>query len=734
MNAAGCRPTRRHAARKFVATIAVLAAPVCAQTKLPEVRVEDTRTTPLNMDSPADSATRLGLTVREIPATVEVIDQETMKARGYRTVTEAAQGAVGVTVGDFPAEPANFSMRGFTNSHLNTLYNGIKIGPPNMTSRIMDTGNLERIEFLKGPASLMSGEGAVGGAINFVTKRPHSGPVESEAYASYGSFNTVRAVFGSGGSTAKEGLDYRFDLTRSSSNGFIDNTSSENWHLSTRLDYRVSSSFKLFGAFEYKQDRSNAYWGTPLVASASSGGNARGGIVAGTYVNSNGLNLGAITIDNRTLTANYDVADNRNRANEYWLRTGFEWNLNSDFTLRDQIYGYTAQREFLNSEVYAFNPGTGLVDRDRFYVAHDQKLFGNKTELQWDGKLAGMDNRAVIALELSKLDFNRPGAANFPGDSVSLVNPSQGTYGLLILQQQTARIGNTAIAVEDRLKVTPAFALIGGLRYEEIALDRTSVNTAGVNRAGFPFSKTFTPTTGRVGFTWETFPGFTLYGQYATAADVAANNLFLLNTTQPLSLTTARTFETGIKQLFWERKAEWSLALYDIERKNVYAAAANQTLNVAGKQRSNGVEIAGAARPTAAWNLWGNFAYTHAYYDNYVLPAGGSFTGNTPPNVPRVVANAGASYRTATSLPIEVGTSVRHVGDRFNMDANTVKMLAYTVADAYAFVDLRKKTRLTVRVRNLTDKKYAVWGDPFYPDQILLGAPRSSEVSASIKF
>ena len=339
MNAAGCRPTRRHAARKFVATIAVLAAPVCAQTKLPEVRVEDTRTTPLNMDSPADSATRLGLTVREIPATVEVIDQETMKARGYRTVTEAAQGAVGVTVGDFPAEPANFSMRGFTNSHLNTLYNGIKIGPPNMTSRIMDTGNLDRIEILKGPASLMSGEGAAGGAINFVTKRPHSGPVQNEAYVSYGSFNTVRTGFGSAGSTSQAGLDYRFDLNRASSNGFINDTHSENWHLSTGLDYRVSGSFKLFGAFEYKQDRANAYWGTPLVSAASAGGNATGGIVAGNYVNSNGINLGAVVIDNRTLKTNYDVADNRNRANEYWLRGGFEWNLPNNVTFRNHEIG-----------------------------------------------------------------------------------------------------------------------------------------------------------------------------------------------------------------------------------------------------------------------------------------------------------------------------------------------------------------------------------------------------------
>jgi hypothetical protein len=143
--------------------------------------------TPLNTNAIAASASRLGLTVREIPATVEVIDQKTIADRGYRSVSEVAQGAVGVTSGDNPAEPSAFSMRGFTNSQINTLYNGIKIGPQNMTSRVMDTANLESVEILKGPASLLSGEGASGGAINFVSRQPTSGPIHNEAFLSYDS-------------------------------------------------------------------------------------------------------------------------------------------------------------------------------------------------------------------------------------------------------------------------------------------------------------------------------------------------------------------------------------------------------------------------------------------------------------------------------------------------------------------------------------------------------------------
>jgi len=696
---------------------------------------------PLNTNGVASSASRLDLTVREIPATVEVIDQQTIRDQGYRTTTEVAQGAVGVTAGDGPGEPGAFSMRGFSNSQINILYNGIKIGPQNMTSRYMDTANLESVEILKGPASLLSGEGASGGAVNFVNKQPTSGPVQNEAFFSWDSLNSFRSSYGSGGSTNVQGLDYRFDISRSSLNGFIDDTDTKTFNISSQLNYKVSDNLKVWGAFEYKQDFSNAYWGTPLVPIAFSGPNATHGIVSGTYIsNDNGTNLGPITIDGRTLTTNYNVADNYVQAKELWLRSGFELNINNDLTLKSQVYAYDAQRQWQNSEVAAFNTDLNMVDRERFYVAHNQQLFGNITDLTWNSRIAGMDNRMVTTVAVSNLDFGRPGAANFPHDDVPLVDPSAGLYGLLTTQNQTAVINNQALSIEDRLKITQNFALIGGLRFEGIELGRNSTDVTGADKLGFPFSKTWTPLTGRIGYTWEAIPGMTFYSQYATGADVAANNIFLLTGTQPLNLTTSQTYETGLRQLFWDKKAEWSLSVYDIQRQNVYAAAGGMTLNIAGQENATGVEIAAAVKPTTAWKFWGNFAYVDARYADYDF-TGGSFSGNAPPNVPQIVANAGVSYRFETRLPVELGLSARNVGNRFNSDGNTVTMDAYTVADAYVFVDIPKsffpavdQTRVSFRVRNLFDRRYAVWGDPFYPDQILLGAPRTFELAAVFKW
>src|SRR5215510_10078999 len=344
--------------------------------------------------------------------------------------------------------------------------------------------------------------------------------------------------------------------------------------------------------------------------------------------------------------------------------------------------------------------------------------------------------------------FRSAGSSVFPDPEVSLTDPVRGFFNPFQTRLQTADIDNVYATFEDRLKITPTFALIGGIRIEEIDLDRDSRDPNGVSLPNFPFSKTWRPATGRIGYTWEFLPGLTWYSQVATAADVAANNIFLLGFDQPLNLTRARTIETGLKQISLDKRAEWSLSLFEIERKNVYSAQGGQQLAIAGKQISKGVEVAGAVRPLPGWTVFANLAYVEAHYEDYVFVKKdnsiGSFSGNTPPNVPRLVVNAGTSYRLPTWLPIEVGATVRHVSDRFTSDANDVKMLAYTIVDAYTFVDLDRsvlpgtwnvdRTRITFRVRNLTDTKYAIWGDPFYPDQILLGAPRSFEVSASFKF
>ena len=242
----------------------------------------------------------------------------------------------------------------------------------------------------------------------------------------------------------------------------------------------------------------------------------------------------------------------------------------------------------------------------------------------------------------------------------------------------------------------------------------------------------------RAAYTYEPIPGLTFYSMYATAYDPAGAALFSV-TPDTLQLTSTRLYETGAKQTLWDGGAEWTVAAYDIKQRNVLVPVNTTTVDVAGEVASKGVELAAAVRPIDGLKLWGNAAFTHARFVNFDV-----WSGNTPPNVAPLIVNAGAAYRfNHWPWPVEFGGSVRHVGDRYLFPDDATTLLAYATGDVYTFVDIPgrdlwrpeiENLRLGFRVRNLTNVVYAQWADSTYPDQALLGAPRTYEVWASARW
>ena len=698
--------------------------------------------TPLN--AVAATASRLGLPVIETPASVDIVTRQTMQEQGYRTTTDTAQGAVGVLAGDAAGAPAGFSMRGFTFGEVNILYNGISTGPQSVTSRWMDTASLAQVEFLKGPSSLMSGLNAIGGSVNYVSRQPTTGLIQNELDLSLDSYGSPRTHFGSGGSTAVQGLDYRFDASGDRLNSFIDGDFRDLTGLSGQLNYHVSSNFMVFGAIDYKKDSGHAYWGTPLVPTSLAGANAVNGVVSGTAISTfDGSTIGPLTIDRRTLSTNYNVADNATGAQELWLRSGFEWTPLNNVTVKDQGYYYQAKRNWLDSETYAFDNALAMIDRDRFAVSHDQHVIGNNADLSWDSQFLGLQNRFAAQLQMSRnwITFKQMDDGGFPQDSVAVVAPDPGLYGPIDFDIRNSRLDTVAGSFEDRLKLTSAFALIGGARLEDLTLARNGINSDGTIPTGQPFTKTWQPVSYRAAYTYEPIHNLMFYSMFATAYDPAAAGIFSISPGNSLQLTSSRIYETGAKQLLWDGRAEWTIAAYNIQRRDVYEEIAPNVFTLAGEVETKGIEAAAAVRPIEGLKVWGNIALTQARFVNFDFD---NFTGNTPADVAPVIVNAGASYRfDRWRWPVEIGASLRSVGNRYVFDDDATTMLAYTTADAYAFVDIPgrdlawpelDKLRVTFRVRNLTNKIYAAWSDPGYPDQILLGAPRTYEIAASARW
>jgi iron complex outermembrane receptor protein len=322
-----------------------------------------------------------------------------------------------------------------------------------------------------------------------------------------------------------------------------------------------------------------------------------------------------------------------------------------------------------------------------------------------------------------------------------VIDPSPGLYGPEFPDVRSSHLDPIAGSFEDRLKVTSAFSLIGGVRLEDITLNRGGSNFDGSIPGGLPFTTTWTPVSYRAAYTYEPIKNLVFYSMYATAYDPAAAGIFSVTPGTTLALTSARIYETGVKQLFWDNRAEWAFAAYDIARRNVYVQTGPDTAALAGEIATKGYELSGAIRPFDGWKLWGNVAWTHARYVDFDFEG---FTGNTPSNVAPIIINAGASYRfDRLRWPVEIGGSVRHVGNCYLYEDDATTMLDYTTADVYALVDIPGKDlarmqldslRIMFRVRNLTNAVYAAFSDPGYPDQVYLGDPRTFELSASARW
>src|SRR5262249_51174398 len=160
-------------------------------------------------------------------------------------------------------------------------------------------------------------------------------------------------------------------------------------------------------------------------------------------------------------------------------------------------------------------------------------------------------------------------------------------------------------------------------------------------------------------------------GMYATAFDPAIADVFSISPGSSLDLTSSRIYETGAKLISDDKRAEATVAVYDILRKNVFVQLNDEISTEAGSVHTEGIEFAGAIRPTDNVKLWGNVALTNATFGDF-----GTFTGNTPANVAPVIINAGASYRFVDwRWPVEIGGSVRHVGERYVFQDDLTAML-----------------------------------------------------------
>ena len=692
----------------------------------------------------SDTGSRLGLSAMDIPASLDVIDSAVMEARGYQRISDAVETTPGVVVGQNPAAPSSFSMRGFTRSQITVLRDGIWLGPANMVMRPQNTFNLDRVEVLRGPSSVLNGQGAVAGTVNAITKQATpTATTQWNALLSYGRFNTYQTSVGVNGPLS-DSLWYRLDFSGYGSDGHVDRMSPSSSNVTGSLLWRPGPRAELKFSFDLLDDDVGSYFGTPLLPVAH--------VAEPLDVITTTTGEG---IDARTRFLNYNVEDAINDSRQLLLRSDAEFRLSDRVTLRNTLYGFGADRDWQNGDGFAYCPA--LVDVCRrvgevqrywgyFWLDHDQRLVGDRLFLDVRTPTAAGENRATIGFEASGLDFERTrgfriNVPQVPGDGVDLLNPVPGVYGPRELRGiAPTYIDSRAFFIEDSLALTSRVRVTGALRYEAMDLERVNLNAAEEVEGG-GFERAFRWWSWRAGAVVDLHSDVVAYGQLSSAKDPVDANIFLVNANRDFDLTAARQWEVGLKADLAGGRTQLTAAWFDIERDDVLEQFARDSATTIGGIASRGLELAAAANPSEGARIGASLAVTDAVFlpsSNFV-----QFAGNTPPNVPTVLTNLWGSYRNSGGAPVEIGGAVRIVGDRQANNANTIVLNGYALADAW-IAWVHDRVRLTFTVDNLTDTAYASWSDVFYlghtdpsffyANTLMLGAPRTYSVMLQTRF
>ncbi len=691
---------------------------------------------------PEATGSRLGLTPLETPAQVFSITPDTIERRGYTQIEDAVDSLPGVTSGGSPADPSQFIVRGFVGNYVSLLRDGVYVGPANMVTRAENAFNLQSVDLLSGPSSVLYGQGAVGGTVNLVTKKPIFTPISFDVYSQVGSFSTFEEGLGAGGQLTKS-LAFRGDFSYYQSHGYVIHSNPKNLNGTGSLLYAPSRTLNFLVALDVLKDKLPSYYGTPLVTTAFATSPLTGVI-------SNNLGF---ALDSRMRFNNYNVGDALLESSSYQPSLTINWQPTSKLTISNRTYYYHAARNWMNAEQFIFIPiGTaddngGIapineIERDRFQVHHNQQLPGDGLNVVYDHSPFGRSNKFSAGYEFYNVSFVRRRGFNFANnyaDFVDALHPVQGTYASPVdpgdndKRVAPTKITDNAVYAEDSLKLTSKLNVVTGIHFENFYLDRLNFGPTGAPQPANNFSGTYHPLSLRVGAVYDLYKGLTAYGQFTTANAPPGSNIFLVNNVPnaPFQLSGAKEGEVGLKTDFPHNFGELTLALYDINVNNILTVN-QQTSNSSnsGQQNSKGVEFSTILHPLSFVDVNFNTGYTHARYGAFVDPNTNlDDTGKIPADVPTTSANLWVDTRRIGRLPLEVGAGLRFLGARYANNQNNITLNNYATFDVYATYHLKERFDFSARGKNLTDKACASFADINYPTEIILGAPRSYMVS-----
>ena len=649
------------------------------------------------------TATRTDTPQRDIPQSIQVIPQQVIKDQQITRIGDATRNVSGVTQqGGYGGSTDNYNIRGFTTYE--NLRNGFAV-----QDDLVNPTNIERIEVLKGPASVLYGQFEPGGVVNYITKQPLSEPYYSAEFTA-GNFSTYRpSIDISGPLNSDKTLLYRLNAAYENFGSFLDFNHQETFAIAPALTYKIDDATTLTLEYEYLKVDRTFYRGLspdPIVFQAP-------------------LNRFLGEPDDYFSKETNSVFLNVNHrfSKNIQFRSGFSVTVNdseeSAFQPDIIVDGRTVLRRFGAGPSYYQNYSlqNDLISNFNTGSIQHQVLVG----LEWHKYIRGYDYlRSTVSLT----------------PSIDLFNPVYGASRPAEFDEAAERDrfdrNTIALYLQDQVTLLPNLKLLVGGRYDFIhrknraqlldSLGRDPIDDATVDRL---YNEAFSP---RVGIVYQPIEPISIYASYSRSFNPSDSRT--VDGTQ-LPPERGTQYEVGVKAELIKDRLSATFAAYDITKENVATTdptPGNSDFSIAaGEVKSRGLEFDVSGQILPGWNVIASAFINDAFVskDNS-LPVGDSLVN---------AAGSGASLWTSYEIQngnwkgFGFGGGLFYTGDREAELPNTFKIPSYVRADATIFYK-RDRWRVGLNFKNLFDTRY-------YDSQgyyLLPGAPLTLLGTVSVEF
>lgn len=642
------------------------------------------------------TGTKTDAALIEVPQTINVVTADEIKSRAAQSVTQALRYTPGMTGGGFADRVKIFdepTSRGFspTPLYLDGLHLPYGGGSTGGALQI-EPYSLERIEVLKGPASVLYGQNQPGGIVNLVSKRPTDTPIH-QLVLEAGSYDHKKLALDLGGRLDEEGdVLYRLTGMASDSNSQIDYAQQQRQFIAPSLTWRASEDTTLTLFAQYQRDDAvPEAQGLPAVGTLFS--NPNGQISRELFLGEPGVN-------------DY-------KRNQYVLGYELSHQLNDIWTLKQNARYAVVDDHYvapLHGYRFVANPVTGANDQrysTRYAVDWSQtnKVFGVDNIAQAEFDTGAFKHTLITGLDYYRFNSKFDGLYDYNPPIIDLFTPVYGqrpNYGNNYKWNNT--ITQTGIYAQDQIKLDRWVLVLGG-RYDWAETDNKQ-----------PISGTHTNVrdeafTGRAGLVYLFDNGLAPFVSYSesflplSGTDVSS---------QAFEPSTGKQYEVGIKYQPPGQQSFVQLSVYQLEQENILTTdLANPGFSSqTGAIRSRGVELEGKASLSEAIDVIASVSRNDVKYtkDN------DGREGRHPAGSPDLTAAMWLKYTFTGDTPLAglgAGAGVRYVssspGDSY---AGAFTVPSYAVYDASLTYDLSKSAlrlkgvKIAVNVDNLDDKKY----------------------------